>query len=479
MTARRSLTLLAAALIVGVVAGAQQPADRTKPPALGPAPELHLPPIEKQTLSNGLPVWIVPQHKVPVVHVELVVRAGSAADPSQKFGLASLTADMLDEGAGTRSALEIADAVDYLGADLSTSSTSDASYVDLHVPAARLSDALAVMTDVVARPAFADAELKRVREERLTGLLQAADDPGELIQFAFPRLVYGPSHRYGTASIGTAASLRGFSVADLKAFHAAAYCPRNATAIVAGDVTAATVMPMLERTLGTWTATAGAATTAPADARQLTARRVYLVDKPGAAQSQIRLGWIGVARSTPDYFALQVLNTVLGGSFTSRLNQNLREEHGYAYGAGSTFDMRRVGGLFYASAAVQTDKTAEALQEFFKELTRIHVPIAPDELERAKNYVSLLLPRRFETTRTAANALAQIVVYDLPQDFYATFTQRVRAVTADGVKRAAEQYIQPDKFAVVIVGDRKAIEPAVRGLNLGPLTIVTADEIFK
>jgi len=476
---RPLLSIAAATLLLAAHAVAQQGPDRTKAPVPGAAPELHLPPIEKKTLSNGLPVWIVQQHKVPVVHVELVVRAGSSADPAQKFGLASLTADMLDEGAGSRSALEIADAIDFLGADLSTSSTSDASYVDLHVPAARLGDALPVMADVVARPTFPDAELKRIREERLTSLLQAADDPEELIQYAFPRLVFGPSHRFGTAFIGTAASLRSFTVADLKSFHTASYRPQNATLMVSGDVTEATVMPMLERTLGAWTGGTAGAPTALTDARQLTARRVYLVDKPGAAQSQIRIGWIGVPRSTPDYFALQVLNTVLGGSFTSRLNQNLREEHGYAYGAGSLFDMRRAAGPFYASAGVQTDKTADALTEFFKELTRIHEPIPADELDRAKNFVSLLLPRRFETTQTTANALAQIFVYDLPQDFYATFTSRVRAVTADEVKRAADKYVQPDKFAVVIVGDRKVIEPGVRALNLGAVTIVPTEDIFK
>ncbi len=479
MIRHRLLSVAAALLLLAAHGVAQQAPDRTKPPVPGAAPELHLPPIEKKTLANGLPVWIVQQHKVPVVHVELVVRAGSSADPAQKFGLASLTADMLDEGAGSRSALEIADAIDYLGADLSTSSTSDASYVDLHVPAARLGDALPVMADVIARPTFPHAELKRLREERLTSLLQAADDPEELIQYAFPRVVFGPSHRFGTASIGTAASLRAFTVADLESFHAAAYRPQNATVIVSGDVTEATLMPMLERTLGAWTGAAAGAATSPAEARQLTARRVYLVDKPGAAQSQIRIGWIGVPRSTPDYFALQVLNTVLGGSFTSRLNQNLREEHGYAYGAGSIFDMRRAAGPFYASAGVQTDKTADALTEFFKELTRIHEAIPADELDRAKNFVSLLLPRRFETTRTTANALAQIFVYDLPQDFYATFTSRVRAVTADEVKRAADKYVQPGKFAVVIVGDRKAIEPGVRALNLGPLTIVSTEDVFK
>ncbi|PYR89009.1 MAG: hypothetical protein DMF84_26100 [Acidobacteria bacterium] len=328
-------------------------------------------------------------------------------------------------------------------------------------------------------PTFPDAELKRLREERITSLLQAEDDPGQLIQFAFPRLVYGAVHRYGTASIGTAASLRGFTRADLVSFHAAVYRPQNAMLVVTGDVIAANVIPMLETTLGQWKGNPAAPPPGLSDARQLTARHVYLIDKPGAAQSQIRIGWIGVPRSTPDYFALRVLNTILGGAFTSHLNQNLREEHGYAYGASSAFDTRRRAGPFFAAAGVQTDKTADALKEFFNELNRIHEPVGVEEIEKAKNYLSLLLPRNFETTRATANALVQIAVYDLPQDFYETYGQRVRAVTAADVRRVADKYIQPAKFAVVIVGDRKAIEPGVRALNLGPVTIVEAADVMK
>ena len=212
---------------------------------------------------------------------------------------------------------------------------------------------------------------------------------------------------------------------------------------------------------------------------QLTARQVDLIDKPDAAQSQIRIGWVGVPRSTPDYFALRVLNTILGGSFTSRLNQNLREEHGYAYGASSTFDMRRGAGPFYAAAGVQSDKTAEALTEFFKELEAIRKPIPPEEVEKAKNYVALLLPRNFETTESLAGSLATMFVYDLPADYFATFTQRIRSVTPADVQRVAQRYIQPDKFAVVVVGDRKVIEPGIKALNLGPLKIVDTSEVMK
>jgi zinc protease len=464
--------------IAGAAPPLQQGPDRAIAPKPGPVPTLKVPAVQQRTLANGLPVWIVELHKVPVVHVSLVVKSGASADPKGKYGLAKLTADMLDEGAGSRNALQIADAIDYLGATLSTESSFDASSIDLHVPMARLAEALPIMSDVALRPTFPEEELKRVREDLLTSFVEAEDDPESLVQFAFPRLVFGPQHRYGTLSMGTPAAAKSMTAADLRQFHSQHYVPSNGLLIVTGDVTTTDVVSRLEPAFGAWKGGTTPPSAIPA-APQLTSRPIYLVDKPGAAQSQIRIGSVGVPRSTPDFFPLRVLNTVLGGSFTSRLNQNLREEHGYAYGAGSTFDMRVNGGLFYASAGVQTDKTADALSEFFKELDGIRKPIPSDEIEKAKNYVSLLLPRNFETTERLAGSLAQIFIYNLPQDYFATYTQRVRAVTATDVQRVAERYIQPDKFAVVIVGDRKTIEPGITALNLGQLKIVEAAEVMK
>jgi predicted Zn-dependent peptidase len=474
---RRASIVLALAVALASAATAQQAPDRSTAPKPGPAPEFKPPSVQRLTLSNGLPVWFVEMHEVPVAHLSLVVRSGSGVDPAGKFGVTNLTSEMLDEGAAGRDALQIADAVEYLGASLSTSSSFDSSTVDLHVPVARLADALAIAADVALRPTFPEKELQRTREELLTNLLQAQDDPEELVRFAFPRLVYGPTHRYGTLSVGTAAAIKGFAVSDLKQFHATHYVPANAALMIAGDTTPDKALPLLEKAFGAWKGQAPAV--APvADAPQLKARQVYLIDKPGAAQSQIRIGWVGVPRSTPDYFALRVLNTILGGAFTSRLNMNLREEHGYSYGAGSAFEMRAVAGPFYAAAGVQTDKTSESLQEFFKELEGIRKPIPAEELEKAKNYVALSFPLNFETTSSVAATMTQQFVYGLPDDYYATFTRRVRAVTASDVQRAAERYIQPDKFAVVVVGDRKTIEPGIRALKLGPIRVVTIQEVM-
>lgn len=470
--------LLTIILLAGAVPATAQ-VDRSSPPKPGPPPEVDLPAVQKRALSNGLPVWIVEQHEVPVAQVDLIVRSGSAAEPSGKYGVASLTATMLDEGAGSRDALAIADAIDFLGAELATGSSVDASSVRLHVPVARLADALAVMVDVALRPTFPQQELERIRQERLTALLQSRDDPTDIVAAAFPLVVFGPEHRYGTGPIGTIETVKALSAADLRAFHEAHFRPSNAAVLVVGDVTPDSVIPMLEKAFGSWKAGATSAASAVPAPAQLRSRRVVIVDKPGAAQSQIRIGWVGVPRSTPDFYTLEVLNTILGGSFTSRLNQNLREEHGYAYGARSIFDMRRVAGSFLAAAGVQTDKTAESVREFFNELTGILEPIPSDEVAKARNYLALGYPRNFETTRDIAGQLAQMYVYDLPADFFDSYVQKIEDVSVEHVRRAAEKYIQPDKFAVVIVGDRKAIEAPVKALGLGPLTFLSVEQAVR
>ena len=426
-------------------------------------------------LSNGLPVWLIESHEVPLAQVNLLVHAGSADDPAGKFGTASLTAAMLDEGAGSRSALELADAIDFLGAVLTTGSSFDASSVRLNVPVARLSDALPLMADIALRPTFPAPDLERLRQERLTALLQAQDDPESIAAAAFNRILYGIAHRYGTGAIGSETSLKGFTADDLRAFHAAYFAPSNAALIVVGDVKMGGVLPLLEKQFGGWKGTAKPRATVAA-APQLTRGQIYIVDKPGAEQSQIRLGWIGVPRSTPDYFTLQALNTVLGGSFTSRLNQNLRETHGYSYGASSGFDMRLSAGPFLAAAGVQTDKTAEALREFFNELNGIGKPIGQEELTKAKNYLALGFPGDFETTGDVSRRMEEMLVYKLPENYFEEYVGHIQGVTPAAVQKAAATYIQPSKFAVVVVGDRKTIEAPIRALNLGPVRIMTVAE---
>jgi zinc protease len=458
---------------------AQQGPDRSKPPASGPAPALKLPPIQKRALANGLSVWIVEMAKVPVVQINLIVRAGAATDPAGKYGLASFTAAMLDEGAGTRNALELADAIEFLGVNISTGSSWDASTVGLFTPVSKLDAALPLLADVALHPTFSEAEVERLRKERLTSLIQQRDNPSSLASAAFARMVFGPRHRYGALAMGNSASNGEMTAKEIRAFHAQYYQPQNSHLLVVGDVKPETILPKLEKVFGGWKSGPAPAKPSLGEATQHAARQIYLIDRPGAAQSQIRIGWIGVPRSTPDYYVLEVLNTVLGGSFTSRLNQNLRERNGYSYGAGSTFDMRSAPGPFFASSGVQTDKTVEALKEFFNELNAIRVPISAAELDRAKNYQALGFPAGFETTGSMAAQLSELVIYGLNESLFTEYVGKVQAVTAAEAQRAATQYIQPDKFAVIVVGDLSKIEAPIRAANLGPVRVVPVDEVLK
>ncbi len=470
------------AILCGCIASASTIAqvrpDRTKPPALGPPPRINLPPIQKRTLGNGLPVWLIESHEVPLVQVNLVVLAGSSDDPAAKFGVGSLTAAMLDEGAGARDALQIADAIDVLGGDLGTAGSFDSSAVRLNVPVARLGEALPIMADVALRPTFPQKELDRVRQEWITSLLQARDDPASVAPMAFARVVFGPTHRYGTGTSGTESTLKAMTAMDLRSFHSSMYQPSNSTLVVVGDVKPETVIPQLEKHFGGWKGGGAVARTPLPVAPPITERQITIVDVPKAEQSQIRIGAVGVSRSTPDYFTLQILNTILGGSFTSRLNQNLREQHGYTYGASSRFEMRLYPGAFVAGAGVQTDKTSEALREFFNELNAIGKPIGAEELTKAKNYVALGLPSEFETLNDLSSHIEELIVYKLPDDYFARYVTNIQAVTSDAIAKAAATYIQPQRLSVVVVGDRKVIEAGVRALNLGPVRVVSVAEVL-
>lgn len=477
---RRLIVVLSLATILGAVSMAAQPPDRAKAPVPGPPPVLTLPPVQQLRLSNGLPVRVVEMHEVPVVQIALVVRAGASADPAGKDGVASLTAAMLDEGAGTRGALEIADEAAFLGASLSTGSSYDGSFTRVSVPVARMEQAVTLLSDIGLKPTFPQAELERVKQQRITAMMQARDDPDAIAGLAFPRLLFGPAHRYGTDEEGTQTSLRALAPSDLRAFYDAHYRPDNAVLIVVGDVTPARVQSLLEPAFGSWKPSGGsaAASRLPAVA-QPKARRILLIDKPGAAQSEIRIGWVGVPRSTPDYFPLTVLNTILGGSFTSRLNTNLRETHGYSYGAFSSFQMRRDPGAFVAAAGVQTDKTAESVREFFNELEGIRKPIPGEEFGKARRNVALGFATRFETTGALLGGLIDQYLLDLPEDVFTTYVPRVQQVAASDVARVAQQYIQPSRFLVVVVGDRATVEAPLRALNLGPVSVMSVQEALK
>jgi zinc protease len=471
------MLLLAVAGMFSVLPGRAQDVDRSQPPAAGKPKGLSLPAVERFRLANGVEVVMMEKHAVPLVVVEVTLRTGAIADPKGKEGLANLTADMLTEGAGTRSSLELADAVDYLGADLNTVAGFHTTGVSIHVPAARLDSALAILADVVRRPKFPQAELDRKKKELLTEFTQWRDEPRMLASLAFNKTVYGDRHPYGRSRMGNRASVSGVTVADMQKFHGSYFVPGNATIIVAGDVNRQAIAPKLEKLFGTWKGK-GAALPDPPAITQIPAGTLVLIDKPGAPQSVITIGRVGVARTNPDYFAITVMNTLLGGSFTSRLNQNLREKHGYTYGAGSRFDFRPLAGPFAASASVQTEVTDKALTEFMNELNAIVTEVTDDEVSRAKNVVALGYPSDFQTVGQLAMQLGELSLYGLPSDYFNSYVGKVLGVTKEDVLRVAKKYIDPKNLAIIVVGDKATIDEGVKALELAPAKELTVDELL-
>jgi zinc protease len=474
------LTLAAAAFAAfGPLSAAEPGPDRSRPPAPGPVRPLTLPEVQELALGSGLGVRLVESHGVPVATVLLVVRSGAAADPAGKEGLAAMTAAMLDEGAGGKDALALDDALTFLGARLDIWTWWDATIVALSVPSARLEPALSLVADVVLRPDFSAKELERLREEALSRLLQARAEPGAIGSRALAAAVFGSTHRYGRPVNGGAASIAAFTPDALKAFHAEHYRPGNAFLVVTGDVVPAALTPLLEKAFGAgaWPAGGRAPNPLPPPA-QLTGRVVWLVDKPGAAQSVIRIGRVGPDRRSVDYFPAEVMNTLLGGSFTSRLNDNLREKRGYTYGASSWFDYRLSGGSFSAGADVQTNVTGEAMTEFLKELERIRTPAAMREVERARTYMALRLPQELETTDQLAGELANQALHSLPDDYLATYVEKTLAVTPEALRKAAREHVDPARMAYVVVGDLATIRKPIEALKLGPVRVLTLDEVM-
>ncbi len=463
-----------AVALLGIAAaasiGGAQTLDRSKVPALGPPPKVSLPPIVTRQLPNGLKLMIVEQHELPLADFVLVVGSGGTMDPAAKGGVANLTSSMLTEGTASRSALEIADQIAYLGIGLNAGSSWDAATVNLHTPTSQLDSALALFSDVVLRPAFRGEDFERVKKNRLTALVQLKDRPTAIADQAYAAILYGTSHPYGHNLLGTEASVTGMSAADLQSFYRTNFVPNNATLIVVGDVTPDVVEKKVSALLGGWQR-GNVSPVTFGNAPKAGATTVYLVDKPGAAQSSFRIGSIGVPRSTKDYFALNVMNTILGGTFTSRLMQNLRETHGYTYGARSRFDMRQSAGPFTASAEVVAAKTDSGLIEFMKELNAIRDTVPAVELNKAKRFLQLSMPSDFETTQQIANQLIPVVLYGLPLDYYNNYVSNIENITQADVQRVARQYINPSSLAIVIVGDRKSIESGLKAVNAGPITV--------
>ena len=447
---------------------------RKEAPKPAEAGALQLPIAGSFQLSNGLRVLVNERPGLPVVSASLVVGTGSGANPTDKPGLANYTAAMLDEGTATRPALEIADEVAQLGGSLDTSSTMDASQATASSLRRTFPALLELLADVVRHPSFPAEEIERQRASRLASLVQQRENPNAVANAVMSATLYGPAHAYGYTELGTEGSNRAMTRDDLQKFWTENFVPNNAALIVSGQITAADLKPLVEKAFGDWQR--GTPVQRPLGEWATTTARLVLVDKPNAPQTQVRVASIGVPRATPDYEALLVMNEALGGLFSSRINLNLRERHGYTYGANSQFAFRRSAGPFRIASGVRTDVTAPAVAEIFKEVRRMRdTALTPDELNLAKDSLVRSLPSEFETSARATSSTANLYIYDLGLDYYTKYPSRLSAVTLDQVKAVAQKYVVPEKLLVVAVGDRARIRGELEKLNLGSVEVRNPD----
>ncbi|MGZ6143963.1 MAG: M16 family metallopeptidase, partial [Myxococcales bacterium] len=437
---------------------------RANPPAPAAAVEFHAPVPKQLKLKNGLPVFLIERHEVPLVTVSLMLRAGADTEPAGKAGLASLVLDLLDEGTGSRDAAAIARGFEDLAARYGTRADADATALQVTALAETLDPVLDLFADVALHPAFRDADVERIRVERLGQIAQALDDPQSVGQHLLSRAIFGDKHPWGFPAEGTVKSIKSISRKDLVAWHSSWFRPDDAALFVVGDTDEATLMPLLEQRFGGWKA----AKAPPSLQRKVpgSVRTVYIVDKPGAPQSQIWIGEIGVASGAPDVFPARVMNDILGGfSLNSRLSSNLRTEHGWSYGVFSFFETHREAGPLVIAAGVISEKTAEALGEFMKELSRMKTGEVTDaELADAKDSLVRAIPAMFASGEQTAGAYANAWAHGLPSDYYAQYQQRVEAVTRADVARAARERLHPDQMAIVVVGPEESIRPKIEAL---------------
>ena len=446
--------------------------DRTRLPVPGPPRPFAFPRIERVRLDNGLQVRVISHQSVPVAAAVLLVPGGSSADPAPQAGLASLTADLLDEGSRGQSAIEISDRIARMGGDLDLEVSHDATVISLAMLDRFLEQGLSLVHEICTAPTLADADFQRVRQLRLERLRQLRDHPAALADRAFAQLLY-QSHPYAQPGHGTAASMSALTIDDVRRYHAAMFRPEGATLVVTANQPAAVLLEQASAAFAGWRADAAVAAIPRDRGRQEPPRapsaRLAIVHRPGAAQSELRLGHIATSRRTPDYHALVLLNTVLGGQFVSRLNMNLREDKGYTYGVRTGFDLRRGDGPFVLQTSVGTEVTVSALGEAFNELRAIRDgrPVTADELALAKSSVALGYPRGFETVQQIARSVAQLALHDLPDTYFEEFVPRLEAVTLEEVTAAARRYLDPERMATVIVGDTDRVGETLGMLGLG------------
>ena len=457
---------------------AKTDADRSQLPVPTITPEVRFPELQHATLDNGLKIVLAERHAVPLVNFNLLVDAGYAADQFAVPGTAKLAMNMLDEGTKTRSALEINDELAGLGATLSSGSDLDSSTVSLSALKANLDASLAIFADVILNPSFPEADFKRLQKQQLDSIQREKSEPTSMALRVLPRFLYGEKHAYSNpfTGSGTDDAVGGLTREDARTFHKTWFKSDNATLIVVGDTTLAEITPKLQRLFSEWEK----GSVPQKNLRQVESRTkpvVYLMDRPGAIQSIIFAGQIAPPRANAQEIAIETMNNILGGTFTSRINMNLREDKHWSYGARTTLVPARGQRPYIVSAPVQTDKTKESVAEVDKELRGIlgPNPITPAELAKAQKEQTLKLSGSWETIGRVTGSIAEIVRFRLPEDYFKSYPDKVLALQLSDVTQAGKTAVQPDSLVWVVVGDRAKIEPGLRELGFGEIQLIDTD----
>lgn len=445
-------------------------------PLPGPAREYQFPRFERHVLDNGITVIVAPVRRLPVVSVVAVIDATALDDPANLEGVAELTAQALREGTKARDGLKLALDLEKRGTSVEAGADWDSTLVSMTVLKDRLDSAFKIFAEVLISPAFREEDIERLKAERLAERMQILAEPRGLADESFARFIYAEGSRYGEPMSGSASSVSRITRQDVVEFYERGYVPETVTLIVAGDISVDEGVHLVESSFGKWSGERSPSTSR-ADKSARTETGVEIIAKPDAAQSELRIGHVGVPRSHPDYFNIVVMNAVLGGLFSSRINLNLREAHGYTYSASSYYDWRRQSGPFVISTAVQSEVTSEAIAELLKEIERMqNAEIGEDELTLAISYLRGVFPIRYETTASIASALANLVTFGLPEDYYDTYRANIAAVTIVDVLKAANAHVKSGELQVVVVGNPETVKSPIEALGIGSLTVREATE---
>ncbi len=457
---------------------ATAPLDRSKEPALGSAMSLNLPPMQKTTLSNGLKIVLAERHTAPVVNFSLLVQSGYAADPEDARGTCSFALRMLEEGTPTRDSLQIGEELESLSAEFSAGADLDYSYVDLNALKINMDKALGIYADLILHPSFPQKEFVRLQKDRLAAIQREKVTPAAMALRVLPTLLYGKDHPYDGAFVGTGteSSVSKMTREDLAKFHSTWFKPNNATLLIVGDTTLAEIKPRLESLFGSWKQGEVSPRAIP-QVPEPEKDEVYLIDRPGSGQSLIVAAQLAPPYNDPDEVPLDMVNDIFGGTFSSRINMNLREDKHWSYGVRSRVLPARGERPYYSISPVQTDKTKESLAELVAEYKNFvgSKPITETELKDEQSNATLGLPGSFETAQQLSGAYGTILQYNLPDDFYNTFTQKVLAITPESANEVARKYVQPSHLVWMVVGDMSKVEAGIRELNIGEVHKIDAD----